>query len=151
MDALEKINAILKYFGDNAGLTDLGLKDNKVSLSFDDALIINIKCQIEQQLLIFEAQISQNETLDDPILRSLLAFNHHWDEHKLFFGLNLESQCLCLYQHCCILTIDFNKFENLLAEIVSHAERWAELLNIEDDPISFNETDSPFNISGIRV
>ncbi|NRD71742.1 CesT family type III secretion system chaperone [Shewanella sp. VB17] len=151
MDALKIINAILRNFGNSIGLTDLILKDNKVSLSFDDALIVNMKYQAEQELLTFEAQISVSETLDDPLLRALLAFNYHWAEHQLFFGLNLDTQHLCLYQHVDISQIDYDQFEMVLAEIVSQAEKWAELLNLEDETALLEQQPHSTNISGIRV
>jgi len=151
MDALKKINAILQNFGDSVGLTDLALEDNRVSLSFDDELVVNLTYQSEQELLKFEAQISPCATLDDPLLRSLLAFNYHWEEHKLVFGLNLETQCLCLYQHTVISAIEFNQFETILAELVSQAEKWAELLNLDDEAELLSKPHHTSNISGIRV
>ncbi|MPY25684.1 exoenzyme S synthesis protein C [Shewanella psychropiezotolerans] len=152
MDVSLKINSILQNFGDSIGLTDLALKDNSVSLSFDDKLVVRIIYQAEKELLIFEAQITECANLDDAILRSLLAFNYHWSEHRLVFGLNLEEQQLCLYQHIDVETLDFAQFETILAEQVAQAERWAELLNIEDlEPEGEFERHHLTNISGIKV
>ncbi|WP_394390355.1 type III secretion system chaperone [Shewanella woodyi] len=124
MDVSLKINSILQSFGESIGLKSLVLKDNSISLSFDDKLVVHIIYQAEKGLLIFEAQITECANLDDAVLRSLLAFNYHWSEHKLVFGLNLEEQQLCLYQHISIESLDFAQFETLLAEQVSQAERW---------------------------
>jgi hypothetical protein len=151
MDALKKINTILQHFGNSIGLTDLILEDNKVSLSFDDALIVNITYQAKQELLTFEAQITLSETLDDPLLRALLAFNYHWADHKLFFGLNLETQHLCLYQYISISKIEIEQFDIILAEIVSQAEKWAELLNLDNEAELLDHAHHTAHLNGIRV
>ena len=150
MDVSLKINSILQDFGDSIGLKNLALKHDSISLSFDDKLVVHIIYLAEKGLLVFEAQITESANLDDAILRSLLAFNYHWSDHRLVFGMNLEEQQLCLYQHIDVDDLDFSQFETVLAEQVSQAESWGELLNIQA-PESELEQPSLAKISGIKV
>lgn len=149
MDVSLKINSILQSFGESIGLKDLALKDSSISLSFDDLLVVHIIYQAKQGLLIFEAQITESANLDDAILRSLLAFNYYWSEHRLVFGLNLEEQQLCLYQHINVESLDSVQFESVLAEQVSQAERWGEILNCKETALEPEHHIT--NTSGIKV
>ncbi|EPJ2793482.1 type III secretion system regulatory chaperone ExsC [Vibrio parahaemolyticus] len=129
MSARQTIDEVLQKFAHQIGLPELHLTDNELSLAFDDHLKVHFIFHPETNTLQLETEIVGLQIVNSDLYRSFLAFNYHWPEHQLFFSLDNHRHVLCLNKLIGIEQLDYEYFENALAELLTQSESWESLLS----------------------
>ena len=148
MSARQIVDEVLLKFAHQIGLPKLQLIEDELGLAFDDNLRVHVIFHPTTGMLQLEAEIVDLQIVNSDLYRSFIAFNYHWSEHQLFFSLDNHRHKLCLNRLLHAESLDYELFEDALAELLTQSESWEDLLSAH---IAMEALPSQFQSSDLRV
>ena len=148
MSARQIVDEVLLKFAHQIGLPKLQLIEGELGLAFDDNLKVHVIFHPATGMLQLEAEIVELQIVNSDLYRSFTAFNYHWSEHQLFFSLDNHRHKLCLNRLLHAESLDYQLFEDALAELLTQSESWEDLLSAHT---SIEALPSQLQSSDLRV
>ena len=148
MSARQIVDEVLLKFAHQIGLPKLQLIEDELGLAFDDKLRVHVIFHPTTGILQLEAEIVDLQIVNSDLYRSFIAFNYHWSEHQLFFSLDNHRHKLCLNRLLHAESLDYELFEDALAELLTQSESWEDLLSAH---IAMEALPSQLQSSDLRV
>lgn len=148
MSARQIVDEVLLKFAHQIGLPKLQLIEDELGLAFDDNLKVHVIFHPATGMLQLEAEIVDLQIVNSDLYRSFTAFNYHWSEHQLFFSLDNHRHKLCLNRLLHAESLDYQLFEDALAELLTQSESWEDLLSAHT---SMEALPSQLQSSDLRV
>ncbi|MDP2516674.1 CesT family type III secretion system chaperone [Photobacterium damselae subsp. piscicida] len=148
MSARQIVDEVLLKFAHQIGLPKLQLIEDELGLAFDDNLRVHVIFHPTTEMLQLEAEIVNLQIINSDLYRSFIAFNYHWSEHQLFFSLDNHRHKLCLNRLLHAESLDYELFEDALAELLTQSESWEDLLSAH---IAMKALPSQFQSSDLIV
>ncbi|KAB0478916.1 CesT family type III secretion system chaperone [Vibrio sp. IB15] len=148
MSARQIVDEVLLKFAHHIGLPRLELIEDELGLAFDDNIRVHVIFHPTTGTLQLEAEIVDLQIVTPDLYRSFVAFNYHWSEHQLFFSLDNHRHKLCLNRLLQAESLDYELFEDSLAEILTQSESWEDLLSAH---VTMEALPSKFQSSDLRV
>ena len=148
MSARQIVDEVLLKFAHQIGLPKLQLIEDELGLAFDDNLRVHVIFHPTTEMLQLEAEIVDLQIVNSDLYRSFIAFNYHWSEHQLFFSLDNHRHKLCLNRLLHAESLDYELFEDALAELLTQSESWEDLLSAH---IAMEALPSQLQSSDLRV
>ncbi|GAW47353.1 CesT family type III secretion system chaperone [Photobacterium damselae subsp. piscicida] len=148
MSARQIVDEVLLKFAHQIGLPKLQLIEDELGLAFDDNLRVHVIFHPTTEMLQLEAEIVDLQIINSDLYRSFIAFNYHWSEHQLFFSLDNHRHKLCLNRLLHAESLDYELFEDALAELLTQSESWEDLLSAH---IAMKALPSQFQSSDLIV
>lgn len=131
-DSRDKVNSVLRQFGDNIGIPNLKLdEEDNCELCIDDQMTVDLEFATDRGELVLSTVVGQVTEINRlEICETFLEANLFWrGTHGATVGLSREADLLYLCDKVAADTLCLEVFESMLDRFISTAEAWSRALD----------------------